>query len=66
MFDQILSAGIGRMGFTRKYKLYRSFGIIYDFGKAIEIGKKKMSPFIGCKSARKTDEKSIRIDLFPK
>ncbi|CCX76689.1 unknown [Parabacteroides johnsonii CAG:246] len=63
MFDQSLSATIGRVSFTGEYELDRILFVVYDLSQTIQVGEQQVSTFVSCETATETDQQSVRVDL---
>lgn len=63
MFDQALSATIGRVGFTGEYELDRILFVVYDLGQTVQICEQQVGTFVSCETAAETDQQGVRVDL---
>lgn len=63
MFDQALSATIGRVGFTGEYELDRILFVVYDLGQAVQVCEQQVGTFVSCETAAETDQQGVRVDF---
>ena len=63
MFDQALSATIGRVGFTGEYELDRILFVVYDLGQTVQVCEQQVGTFVSCETAAETDQQGVRVDF---
>ena len=63
MFDQALSATIGRVSFTGEYELDRILFVVYDLSQTIQVREQQVSTFVSGETATETDQQGVRVDL---